>query len=337
MTAVTGWQARRAKAVTRWYVERYWGTADDVGVIETFFDAAKVGAFSITRGAFERGEHGALFKLLLATVMFQRRQDVQIMRVLKNMAPPQVSALTDDEGLLTSARATGCDAVSDQGALLARCDLGKDPTTKLGRCDHNPSCTCPLKAHTVWLKRYGHFGKVPTSLAMMVEAHGGDLPTLYQRAVEAAEDEAAAARALERALSAAWRVSDKIAAMYLSMLCNPHLCPGVTPPWAQGVDAGRFIVIDSNVDLFLRAIGYDGPWSYRARRDFLSALSQRVRLDELDPRLPRHDARVMQQAMYLFMSTSNRRASPRDCGHDAPRACASCPAAARTICPRREA
>ena len=56
--------------------------------------------------------------------------------------------------------------------------------------------------------------------------------------------------ALERELSRAWRVNQKIASMFLSMVTNPDLSRGVAP-WTRGIDWTYYVVVDSNVDLFL--------------------------------------------------------------------------------------
>ena len=131
-------------------------------------------------------------------------------------------------------------------------------------------------------------------------------------------------------------MSDKIAAMFLSAVTNPALSSGLAP-WAEGVDASAFVVIDSNVDLFLKAIGYPGPWTYGARRAFIQRLARRVPLDELKPGLARYNPRLVQQALYMFMSVSNRRDSARDCGALGWSACQACPRAVSSLCARRAA
>lgn len=332
----TGWQVRRARAVTRWYLTRHYGRPGDPGLPAMFFDPANVGAFAISQEAFEAGDDDALFTLLVATVMFQRRQDVQIMRVLRGMPEEVVEELTSTTRLLELADAEACDALGSLARLKQTCDLGKDPETKQGVCCYNAAYACALKRHTVSLKRYGHFGKVPTSLALALEEHGGGgLRAAIAQATAATSSPMEASRQIERVLREAWRVSDKIAAMYLSMLSNPALSPGGRAPWEGQLDHTAFVVIDSNVDLFLRAIDYPGPWTYARRREFIQALAARVPLDEYDARFERYNPRVVQQAMYLFMSESNRRAIAHDCSNEAPPPCGSCDAALRSVCPRR--
>jgi hypothetical protein len=332
---VTDAQVEHARATTTWYLKRYHGTADDPGVARMFCDPEKVGAFAVSEAALAAGEGDALFGVLVATCMFQRRQDLQIMRVLRGIPAEDAAELSSAPRLLALADGAGCEHGRTLERLLGQCDLAKDPLTRHGVCAANPAVACSLKRHTVLLKRYGHFGKVPTSLALMIREHGvGGLPGLRRRVLAEASTAAEASAALEQALCRAWRVSDKIAAMYLSMLTNPDLSPGVAP-WAEGVDHSHYVVIDSNVDLFLKAIAFPGPWTYRARRAFIQALARRVDVSALKPGLSEYNPRLVQQAMYLLMSETHRRHLPDDCGHVGAAACEVCHPGVRTVCPLR--
>lgn len=324
-------QYRLARLITRWYLDRYYGTQDDVGGAAMFCDPDRVGHFAVTPAALRRGDGAALFRVLIATTMFQRRQDVQIMRVLRGTTRDDADELTDHRKLLELATESRCPNLSSNAALLGQCDLGKDPVTKVGFCGERPRTRCHLKHHTVVLKRYGHFGKVPTSAALMLRENGAnDLAALRETVLRANADPLERALELERRLCQAWRVSDKIAAMFLSAISNPDLSPGLAP-WTEGIDWRRFIVIDSNVDLFLKATGYPGPWTYDARRVFVAMLASRIDVSEGRRFLHAYNPRIIQQALYLFMSSSNRRSAERDCVSGAPATCARC--ALRTFCP----
>ncbi|MEO6323563.1 MAG: hypothetical protein ABIQ65_02945 [Thermoanaerobaculia bacterium] len=91
-------------------------------------------------------------------------------------------------------------------------------------------------------------------------------------------------------------------------------------------------VASSNADLFLKAVAYDGPMTYRALRAFVQALAAPVHLDELHPGVRRHNPRNVQQVLYMFMSESTRRESAADCGHQAPSSCRRCPRALAVNC-----
>src|SRR5262249_36813591 len=158
----------------------------------------------------------------------------------------------------------------------------KDPESKLGCCRTAPDVECHLKRHTVLLRRYGHFGKVPTSAVLMLrEAGVRDVGALLDAARASTRGREPRARAMVGYLSRAWRVSEKIAAMFLSLIMNPDLTPGISPP--VDVDWRHFVVIDSNVDLFLDAIRYKGGSSYEARRRFIREASRKINLSILKP------------------------------------------------------
>lgn len=324
-------QYAAARSVTAWYMRSYYGRAEDVGVAGMFCRRDRVGHFAIDRAALAEGSPEALFRLLVTMTMFQRRSDLQIMRVLRGIAHEDALELSDAAMLLSLAD-EGCELARMLDVLLERCDLGKSPETKRGICNQRPTSICHLKRHTELLKRYGHFGKMPTSVALMLRAQGvTDLPSLRARVWEQTAHPLARALALEGAISRAWRISEKIAAMYLSVLTNRDLS-GELAPWADGVDTDHFVVVDSNVDLFLKAIDYRGAMTYRGRRAFIQALAARIHLDEFHPGVRRYNPRLVQQALYMFMSESNRRANAADCGQDAPASCAGCPRVLASRC-----
>ena len=326
-------QVEATRAVVRWYVENYYLKAGDPGVPSMFFDAGTVGHFAIERARFAAGDAGALFRLLIATTMFQRRQDQQILRILRSMPERTARELTDLRILLRLADRSSCVHLRTTDALRESCDLQKDPDTKLGCCQVAPSTPCHLKVHTVVLRRYGHFGKVPTSVALAVRESGaGDLGALHEAVLRTYEEPTARAAALEAALCRAWRVNQKIASMFLSAVTNPDLSPR-TPPWGTGIDWRRFVVVDSNVDLFLASIGYRGGSSYDARSAFVRDISRRIDLASIDSRLSSDNPRIVQQAMYLFMSVANRRAALSDCMHAGAGACRQCDSKLRARCP----
>lgn len=301
-----------------------------------FCDRARVGAFAVERSALRAGDGRALFRLLVATSMFQRRQDVQILRILRGISRRDADEIADAGRLLRLVDRCACPNIRSTIALTERCDLSKDERTGEGTCAANPDVACHLKRHTVLLKRYGHFGKVPTSLALMVrEAGGPDLAAVRRGVLRRISDPLARARALEAELSRAWRVNRKIASMFLSAVTNPDLSRGLSP-WSRGIDWTYFVVVDSNVDLFLASIRYRGGSSYDARREFVGALAREIDLSKLDPSLHAFNPRVVQQAMYLFMSVANRRAAPVDCMHLGPAVCAKCPTSLSVRCPVRQ-
>jgi hypothetical protein len=106
----------------------------------------------------------------------------------------------------------------------------------------------------------------------------------------AARAPAERAALLERAVMRVWRVSRKVAAMFLSAVSNPDL-GSIAAPWSTGIDWTRFIVIDSNVDRLLGLLGYGRMASYDARQEVICKLAGDVRLDEIKPGLRAYNPR----------------------------------------------
>jgi len=202
MKSPTRKQLRAATAVVHWYLGRHFQTPTDPGVVAMFCDPARVGAFSVDRRALRSGEGDALFRLLVATTMFQRRQDVQILRILRGMRRRDALEVSSSRRLLRLVDHAKCGHLKSSVALHDDCDLSKDVVTHTGCCTANPEVECHLKRHTVLLKRYGHFGKVPTSLALMLrEAGVTDLRGLRRTVLRKERNPLGRARALEAALS----------------------------------------------------------------------------------------------------------------------------------------
>ena len=202
-----------------------------------------------------------------------------------------------------------------------------------GCCSHAPDIPCYLKDHTVLLRRYGHFGKMPTSAALVAEeSWGGGLATLYQRVLESFVDEHDRAIELERQLSRVWRVSNKVSAMFVSAVAAPDMGLAA-PPWRAGLDWRWFLPIDVNIDKFLVAAKWDWTPSYDARRQAVLYLSEGISLGGLRSGLEDWNPRLVLQAINRFISRDNRRGVTRDCASLAPAECSKCPAPLRSLCP----
>lgn len=327
-------QVAATRAVVRWYLAHYHGTREDLGGAETFVRRDQVGAFAVAPAAFTRGDPPALFRMFLAMTLFQRRQDQQVLRILRGISSADARELTSVRSLEAERLEGRCRLLGSSQFLHDRCDLTK--VAGKGTCGVAPRTACHLKRHTVLLKRYGHFGKVPTSAALMLREWGvRDLGALRAQILGAAQDPAARALKLEQALMRVWRVNRKISAMFLSAVCNPDLSTH-RPPWVAGIDWTRFVVIDSNTDLFLKSIGYRGAGTYDARLQFIQALARRIDLSKERATLHAFNPRIVQQAMYMFMSRSNRRVSGVDCLR-VPLACSRCIDVLASRCSTRHA
>lgn len=328
---VSAVQVATTRAVVRWYLQNYRGTTADLGLLPMYFSESFVGAFSVTPRDVRRGEPTALFRMLVVTTMFQRLRDALVFKILRGISTADAHDLTTQAQLLEDARACGCPHLANAAVLAEHCDLTKK--NGKGICAAEPTRACPLKTHTVLLKRYGHFGKMPTSAALAVHEHGGNLRDLVRSVCSASKEHSARAELMLERLKTVWRISDKIGSMFLSALTNPDLNGGIAP-WSKQLDGSHFVVVDSNVDLFLAAVGYRGTGTYSARRAFVQALAKEIDLREFDSHLTGYNPRLIQQAMYIFMGRSNRRENPLDCSFTAG-ACVTCPKQVRNICPLR--
>ncbi len=328
-------QVSATAAVVRWYFETHHGRGEDLGSAAMYCDRARVGHFAVNPADLAAGRPAALFRVLIATTLFQRRQDRQVLRILQGIARDDAVELSSARRLIALVDACECPYARTVAALEERCDLTK--SAGRGTCKANRRVACHMKRHTVQLKRYGHFGKVPSSAALVLrEAGARDLRALRARVLAATASPQDRAVALERVLMRAWRVSDKIAAMFLSAISNPDLSPGLAP-WSEGIDWTRYVLVDSNVDLFLASIRYRGPASYDARREFVQALARRIDLQAYRPGFHAYNPRLVQQAMYMFMSRTNRIATTSDCSHHGPGACRACPTVLSSRCLARRA
>lgn len=324
-------QIDATRAVVEWYRATHYGSDDDVGMIGTFCRPSAVGEFAANRDTLERGDDDELFKLLVTVAMFQRLRDALVMNILRGISARDAAVLTSVGSLATLAQNGPCAHMRANEGLLQSCDLTKDKDGN-GCCSAEPNAACHMKEHTALLKRYGHFGKMPTSAALVVTQGGGGLGRLRRDVFAASRDPLGRAHQLASRISEIWRVSDKLASMFLSLVCAPHM--GLeSPPWKAGIDWTWFVVVDRNVDLFLESIGYDGHGTYEARRAFVRELAAKVDLQAIDSAWPAFHPRLVQQAMYLFMGASNRRASATDCRHWC--SCAKCPAVLFRRCPVR--
>ena len=324
-------QRTACRRVVQWYMRLHYGAACDPGSAEMFTSRAHLGHFAVDRARVRAGDPQALFQLLIAVAMFQRRQDTQIMKILRGISRRDMSELTDPWRLLRLADDAGCPHLASSTALHGECDLTK--VDGAGTCGQAPRIGCAPKRHTVMLKRYGDFGKLPTSAALMLrEADARDLAHAFRSILNEVQGATARAVAMEALVCRVWHVHEKLAAMYLSLLTNPdpHLGFGT---FSEGIDWRYFVAIDSNVTNFLQWISYGGAPTYSARRAFVRELSRRIELSEVNPRLRGTNPRVIQQALYLFASSTNRRALDADCSRLGASACRSCPRPLVSLCP----
>lgn len=314
----------------QWYLATYHRTNSDLGTCAMFCDRERLGHLAASRSALASGEATALFRVLVASTLFQRLQDVLVFGICRGLGRSDARELASSRRLVTLAAGSTCKHLISVQALES-CDLAKAIEPIRGICSTHPRLACHLKRHAVLLKRYGDFGKVPTSAALVLKESGaGNLARLRKQIFAQHASPGERAEHLVLAMKRIWRVDRKISSMFLSAVSNPDLSTG-TVPWSRGLDWTRFIVIDSNVDSFLVSVGYRRGSSYADREAFIGDAAERIDLRTFGNGLHSYNPRIVQQAMYVFMSTTNRRACPSDCSRS--QSCRACPRELRALCP----
>jgi hypothetical protein len=315
-------QQRVTAEIVAWYLKTYFRTPQDPGTLAMFCSAERLGDFALKPTALRRGDGKALFQLLVGTVLFQRQRDLQVMSILRGLSKTDIEDLTDVPQLLGRALEHSCGHAHRTTTLHSECDLRKDAKGH-GVCSRPASGRCHLKRHAELLRRYGDFGKMPTSAALLLHEGGQpSLSALFHHVCRTHQTKLGRAVALEAQLLRVWRVSHKIANMYLSVLANPDLNPG--GPWWGKLDWTYFVVVDSNVEQFFESVQLQTPSDYKARREFIQALARTIDLRLFRRDLHAYNPRLVQQALYVFMSASNRRESSTDCSKNSPPTCADC-------------
>lgn len=320
--------------VVEWYFRYYHNTAFDNGGPAMYCDRQRLGHFAARPKNFTAGDGATLFRLLVASTLFQRRQDQQVFRILRGLSHKQVESLARPSRLLAEARESPCEHLRTLDGLHSSCDLEKTPITRKGTCASAPRTQCAPKHHTVLLKRYSDFGKVPSSAALAL--YGGPyrgLTDCLRRITAHSEDRRRRSELLLAEVMRVWRVDVKIASMFLSAVTNPDL-GGPTPPWTAELDWSVFVIVDSNVDRFLTLTGHRTVGQpYTVRRRLLDRLAAHVKLTRFRRGVTAKNTRLVQQAIYAFMSVPNRSINPYDCMHLGPSACHGCRVA--SVCPVR--
>lgn len=330
MSKPTRNQIDATTAIVDWYFQTHRRHSLEPGMPAMYADPGQIGHFAVDLDGLRAGRAAQLFRVLVTTAMFQRLRDVFVKSILRGIPATLADTLTNELRLRQLAEQLPCGVHPSAAALRVQCDLTKDPVSRRGSCTPANPGECPLHRHTETLNRYGHFGKMPMSIALAIRDSGATDTADLHAIATAGRTRGEASRWLVGSLTRSWRVSHKIASMFLSLVSNPDVLPGA--PWARGVQWTDFVVVDSNVDLFLASIDYEGSRTYQARAQFIRQLAVEIDLEEYDSSVRSYNPRLVQQALYLFMSRSNRAELPMDCSKVRSN-CERCPGPLRRHCP----
>lgn len=310
-------------AALHWYFERVRRT----GATEVFYcDPSRIGAFAVAPDELAAGTDTAIFRLFVTLSMYQALRDVTIMRQQRSLPRASMRVVADSGFVKRSIARHECPALDSVEVFERDCDVAKvGNAVDCGTC---PGAACHVKKATVVFKRMGDMGKLPTSAWLRLWKDGG-LQALLERVCEEEESPTKRAELLVEHFARVHRVGRKLATMFVSALSTPALAPGLTP-WFPFVDGNELVVVDTNV---ARAVDVlrapDAPKTYDARERWLREQAAKLDLRKLQPDLPRYSPRLVQQALYVFCSKSNRIARGDSCAGRA-KPCASC---APTLCP----
>lgn len=291
-----------------------------------YCDPNRVGAFAIAAEDLAAGRSTAIFRLFVTLSMYQALRDVVIMRQQRSLPRASMRVVADAGILQRSIARHACPALGSAETFEDRCDVSKlDEIVDCGTCS---GVSCHVKDATVVFNRMGDMGKLPTSAWLRLWKDGGIHRLLADVRREEAAPTSRAVLLVER-FARVHRVGRKLATMFVSALSTPALAPGLTP-WFPDIDGNNLVVVDTNVARAVDALRESSaPRTYDARERWVRKQAAALDLSEFRPDLPRYSPRLVQQALYVFCSKSNRVAAGDECSR-ATEPCADC---APTLCP----
>jgi hypothetical protein len=305
--------------IVAWYFDRAYGRWEGPGTQPFYCDPERVGHFAVDPTDLAAGKPSALFQLFVALSMFQARRDTVIMAQQRAMPRAEVALLSSTATIRRAVRVSPCERLRSAEAFDEGCDVRK--SVGGANCGHRPSEPCHVKRATVSLRRMGDMGKLPTSAWLRLWNDGRFLACI-RTVQERGNDPAARAEELVRQFESVHRVGRKLATMFVSALSTPALAPGLTP-WFPAVDGNALVVIDTNVARVVDALRSSrAPAKYAARAEWVRRHAERVDLRKFGVDLPAYSPRLVQQAIYVFASRSNRVAREDPCSRGP--ACAGC-------------
>jgi hypothetical protein len=313
-----------AGAAVEWYLATVYRRWEGPGVLSAYCDPARVGAFAVDPVSLGAGDEAALFKLLVAFVMYQNHRDVDVMRRQRSAAPEDAALITSRTALAAAIELATCPFLRSPRRLETACKVLRHSRTARYGCRDRPRTACPTKIAARTIGRMADLGKAPISATLRLASVGG-LTGLLRSVARTEPDPRRRASSLVRELARFHRIKRKLASMYVSALSVPELAPGCTPWWPR-VDGHELVVVDANVRRAI--VAFRGRTSsYDADARWVALAADAIALDRLARGLPRRSPRIVQQALYWYASRSNRVAAGDPCAREV---CGRCEA---KVCP----
>jgi len=283
----------------------------------------RVGPFAVDLAALNARDNEALFSLLVLMGLYQSRRDVDIMRIQRTMRPRTAERLTSTarlSRLITDAR---CERLRTAQTFDSGCDVHRDLVRGVAACEYRPRTACHVKDATLAIGRMGDMGMLPTSALLHIGPLG--LQRWVDDACAATPSPVERAAQLVARLSMIRRIGRKLATMYVSALSVPELSPGFAP-WYPDIDGSRLVVVDANVARVVAHLRHGfGAKTYDHTATWLSGVADQIDLRSFGREWPARSPRLVQQALYVFGSRSNRVTRHDVC---AKQRCGRCPSSA---------
>lgn len=307
--------------VLRWFFQSYSPDARPF-----YCDPVRVGFFAVEAGALAEGSDDALFRLFVTLSMYQALRDVVIMRQQRSLPRVSMRIVADVATVRRSISRHACPTLASAEDFERGCDVGKDGDNI--DCGTWSGASCHVKDATRVFNRMGDMGKLPTS-AWLRSWRGGGVHALVEAVCCEEPSPTRRAALLVERFAAVHRVGRKLATMFVSALSTPALAPGLTP-WFPDIDGNELVVVDTNVARAVDALRATGAAkTYDARARWVRKQAARIDLRVFQPDLPAYSPRLVQEAVYVFCSKSNRVARGDGCsGRRSP--CSSC---SPRVCP----
>jgi hypothetical protein len=316
--------------VLDWYFENIYRTLEGPGVLPFYCDPERVGHFAVAPDELATGKPTALFGFFVAQAMFQARRDVLIMEQQRGMRRRDATSLLSPALLRRKMSESDCAVLASSKEFDRQCSVAK--TGLVADCARHHGVRCHVKDATGLLNRVGDMGKLPTSAWLHLLKEGA-LTRGIEEVTAMSTDPRRRAELLVDRFSRIHRVGRKLATMFVSALSTPPLAPGLTP-WFPKIDGNDLVVVDTNVAravAALRAQPAPSARGYDAAVLWIRNQARAVDLRRFDPALPKYSPRIVQQALYVFCSRSNRASRSDPCA-DRASECTNC---IPRICPFR--
>lgn len=307
--------------VVRWYFDE--GRVEGVPF---YCDQTRIGAFAIEPDELAAGTDAAVFRLFVTLSMYQALRDVTIMRQQRSLPRRSMRVVADAATVKRLISQHPCPTLGSVEAFEHGCDVAKDGgDIDCGTC---PDVACHVKDATRVFNRMGDMGKLPTSAWLRLWRNGG-VQTLLKEVCRQEPSPTSRAALLVERFAAVHRVGRKLATMFVSALSTPALAPGLTP-WFPEIDGNELVVVDTNVARAVDALRAPGEAkTYDARERWVREQAAKLDLRVFGPNLPAYSPRLVQEALYVFCSKSNRVARGDDCSSRS----SPCAACAPALCP----